>query len=205
MGYDNQNNMIYELSYNYDTTNTTWIKTDSISNIFASNSDLDSKEEYTWNSMTNLWEADAKYIYTYDNNFAFADLVLPIQEFEEEDKTLFNHMLKTMEESSMINGQWKPTLKFDLYYSDFIGNSIEEPKNNAISITPNPANDYFSINMDGNQQIIMEIFDANGRILRSQQLNSSSKISIQDLEHGIYFIRVIDAHNQVYVSKLIKQ
>jgi len=205
MGYDNQNNMIYELSYNYDTTNTTWIKSDSTSNIFASNSDLSSKKEYTWNSTTNLWEADAKYNYTYDNNFAFADLVLPKQEFDEEDMIFFNHMLKIMEEFESINGQWKPTLKYNLYYSDFIGNSIEEPKNSSISITPNPANDYFSINMDGNQQINVEIYDANGRKLKTQQLNSSNNISIQNLESGIYFIRITDSNNQIYTRKMIKE
>jgi hypothetical protein len=73
-----------------------------------------------------------------------------------------------------------------------------------ILIYPNPADNEVSIEL---QQIgelkEIEIFDINGKLLKRQVLNNN-KIVIEDLQNGIYFIKIFSNDN-IIVKKLVVQ
>jgi len=62
---------------------------------------------------------------------------------------------------------------------------------NSINIYPNPASDVLFFNGVAENDKI-EIFDINGRLLVSAQINNSS-INIADLKAGAYFVKVISS------------
>ncbi len=66
-----------------------------------------------------------------------------------------------------------------------------------LSISPNPATTYIKINNVDNEMV--EIYNVSG-VLVKQVLNSNTIINIDDLETGLYFVKVGDM-----VSKLIKK
>jgi hypothetical protein len=205
MGYDSQNNKIYDASASYNYSTSSWEKSDSAYYTYAANANLDSSYEYSWDGVSGTWELDSKYEMTYDNNYALSNLVLPLTMFDDDDMMYFNHMFTHMKGYNNNSGQWSLGFTYDLYYSDFIPNSIEQAEQNTISIVPNPAQDYFVVNMESKQLINITIYDANGRLVKTKKESSACKIDIKDFKSGIYFIQITDANKQVFSSKLIKR
>ncbi|RKX17794.1 MAG: hypothetical protein DRP35_10315 [Candidatus Zixiibacteriota bacterium] len=83
------------------------------------------------------------------------------------------------------------------------------PKNdlaNRILIYPNPAHDYIGVT-DDNLLIVngkIDILDITGKIVKqSKFLNSESIIKIEDLEPGIYFVKIFTRKGDLFVKKLI--
>jgi len=205
-GYNNQNKKVYYVEGDYNPNTSSWYFYDSTYQYFASNGDMDSTMDFTNPTPNSSWQMDLKTKMTYDNNYTFSNLVLPMTLFTEDDLELFNHMLTQINGYSYDNGQWPKDFVYNVYYSDFEGTGINlSTTRNKISISPNPANDYFRVSLDNMQMIDMHIYDASGRLLKSQKLNSSTNINIQDLERGIYFIQFIDENQNVQTHKLIKE
>jgi len=74
---------------------------------------------------------------------------------------------------------------------------------------PNPTTDYFtleySINKDEYSALKMEIFDASGRKVKIQQLNTNANtllINVSELSKGVYTISFIADGNILSVEKL---
>ncbi len=204
-GYDSQNNNVYDASAFYNVATSSWENSDSSTYFYSSNANLDSSFSFTWDNITNSWELEGNNMMTYDNNYGFSDLLLPMPIFEDDDMIYFNHMLTQITGNDYDNGQWNLSFIYDLYYSDFVPTSIGQAERNTISISPNPTQDYFIVNMDGKQLIDIAIYDTTGRLIKTQKTNSNSKINISDLKSGIYFLQLTDANKQVFSSKLIKR
>ena len=66
---------------------------------------------------------------------------------------------------------------------------------NQITVYPNPANNFLIVQIDGDFQTngLFELVDVNGKILRVNQVNSSSKSTInfdlQNLTNGLYILK----------------
>ena len=74
----------------------------------------------------------------------------------------------------------------------------------SLIVHPNPANEYFVVEMPWHVNYSLYITDLNGRrVLEKSEMNSGSKIDIETLSKGIYFL-YITADDQVYFQKLIK-
>jgi len=64
---------------------------------------------------------------------------------------------------------------------------------NTISVYPNPVNDYLNIISNTEDDTTIKIFDISGKLIKSKSSNSSRgihRIYMQDLNAGIYFVRV---------------
>lgn len=74
----------------------------------------------------------------------------------------------------------------------------------TVSIVPNPANDYFTISGDISKT---EIYSVTGQLIKSYEsiFNSDYQYNIQDLNKGIYLVKVFDAQNKSKTMKLIKK
>lgn len=74
---------------------------------------------------------------------------------------------------------------------------------NFVTLVPNPASDYFTLNTDVSQ---VQIFSITGQLVKTfkDQLQDY-QISISDLNKGIYLVKVFDNNNREKSMKLIKQ
>lgn len=74
----------------------------------------------------------------------------------------------------------------------------------TVSIVPNPANDYFTISGEISKT---EIYSVTGQLIKSYEsiFNSDYQYNIQDLNKGIYLVKVFDAQNKSKTMKLIKK
>ena len=74
---------------------------------------------------------------------------------------------------------------------------------NTVALSPNPANDYFTLNADVNQ---VDIFSITGQLVKSfKNQFENYQFSISDLNKGIYLVKVVNSDNQAKSMKLIKQ
>ena len=81
--------------------------------------------------------------------------------------------------------------------------STPQPSNFSISISPNPAHDYISIQSDYNNTI-MEIYAMYGTLLYTTTLEgSNSIIPIPTFQPGMYFVRCNNGKNWSNFTKLI--
>lgn len=117
-----------------------------------------------------------------------------------------------------IAGLAHETLHFDdveieseTYYYPFITNletgivtNIENKiVNNEIVISPNPATNYIIISALAEDISSVSIFSINGRLLMENQKNN--RLNIQQLNNGIYLVRVITNDGYVTSGKLVVQ
>jgi hypothetical protein len=75
------------------------------------------------------------------------------------------------------------------------------------TVSPNPANDFVSINSSVNTSISnVEMFDLNGRLVKSVKVDnlSSTSVNINDLSTGVYMMK-ITSENGIVSKKVIKQ
>ncbi len=89
----------------------------------------------------------------------------------------------------------------------YLGVEDVQINNAKITVLPNPAQDLVAIQMHDvvNSSYKVELFDANGKLVKSTQLNPGSTIAYFSLEtvyNGVYFIKMTDGKNQ-FMEKLI--
>ena len=78
----------------------------------------------------------------------------------------------------------------------------------SLSIYPNPTMDYLTVATNDLplKQAAIVLFDATGRLLKTQSLTSSAtKIDVNYLEQGIYYLQIINDGNIVGFRKFIKE
>jgi 1,4-alpha-glucan branching enzyme len=81
-------------------------------------------------------------------------------------------------------------------------NEIESTK--SISLSPNPASTYFTLNGDVQN---VQIYSITGQLVKSFKSNftNESQFEISDLNNGLYLVRAFDINNTEVTMKLIKQ
>src|SRR5574344_1837160 len=73
---------------------------------------------------------------------------------------------------------------------------------NDINIYPNPANDFVNIYTTNSYNSPIKIIDIQGRIIKTiNQNNIITKIDIQDLNSGIYFVKIDNKIKKLIISK----
>ena len=76
--------------------------------------------------------------------------------------------------------------------------------NNAPSfvIYPNPANDQVQIIFSGKINSI-EISDVSGKLVKRMNSNTANRYNINDLQKGIYIVKIYDENNSTFSKKLV--
>ncbi len=69
---------------------------------------------------------------------------------------------------------------------------------NRFKIYPNPATTYFNINING--EALVDIYDMTGRCVKQATVNDNSTINVEDLEKGVYFVKVADSIKKLVVK-----
>ena len=87
---------------------------------------------------------------------------------------------------------------------------IEEAKDIFLNVSayPNPTTDYLELKVENLQlsELSYKLYDISGKVYQNKEIgNSITKIEMQNLPQGIYFIKVIDTKNkEVKTFKIIK-
>lgn len=75
----------------------------------------------------------------------------------------------------------------------------------AVSITPTLVDDHFVITYDAPlTNLNLELIDVNGKLVLARQVNSGSQVSVEGLSAGMYFVRLFDMKQLVFLDKLFK-
>ncbi|MBL1232051.1 MAG: hypothetical protein CMD31_09115 [Flavobacteriales bacterium] len=82
-------------------------------------------------------------------------------------------------------------------------NLFENEQQNDITIYPNPANDYVTVQTNNQSVSIVNFYSIEGKLLQTSQLANTNKINIEKFQQGIYFLEVI-SENKKEILKLIK-
>ncbi len=86
---------------------------------------------------------------------------------------------------------------------DFIS-ALNQPKNPALSIYPNPAGDFVQINGTGITRV--EIFSLSGKLEKSLEISELKvPVEISSLSRGIYFVVISHENDKRSVLKLVKK
>ena len=87
---------------------------------------------------------------------------------------------------------------------------IEEAKDIFLNVSayPNPTTDYLELKVENLQlsELSYKLYDISGIVYQNKEIgNSITKIEMQNLPQGIYFIKVIDTKNKEFKTfKIIK-
>jgi len=222
-----QHYVVEDNGYRWDTGSGSWVQSnfksvylyDIIGNMIESN-------ELRWNDSSLVWKDDLRYLGTYDTNYVFNDLVLPMHcwvftffyssftephpYYDFDNIThLFNCMLLSSESKHWYpnDSLWNTYNEFQYYYSDHTASISENKSDFAVKIFPNPASDIVTLNIDNtnNADLTLNIYNVIGKLVRSELLKQNQKqINISDLKNGIYLVE-IKSKKWSEIKKLIIQ
>ena len=89
------------------------------------------------------------------------------------------------------------------WYLDQLHVGVKD-KETDITCYPNPTTDYLNIKISGSPNFNLNIYDLNGKLLKSEKNNTS--IQIQDLTNGLYIVEIVDLENDnKIIRKIIKE
>ncbi len=82
-----------------------------------------------------------------------------------------------------------------------------EKKTISLSAFPNPIKDQLNLSIIGftNQQYLYQMFDASGKLVKSEKISSSTtSISAQQLTPGVYLLSVLDNNSIIKTFRIVK-
>jgi len=85
-------------------------------------------------------------------------------------------------------------------------NVTEQEAIQSIAIYPNPVSQFFMITSPQINVDYVEIFSTNGQMVKSQKLDEvNNKIYVDNLETGVYYLRIYNENRLLKSDKLIKK
>lgn len=121
---------------------------------------------------------------------------LPITQTSFNDSADFvwevKHRIELKRDSNCITFDGNPIQSFSNIVSDLFG-GVSNTRISDFSIIPNPASSEVSITiLNHNEELDLIIFDVHGKKILQQKFQKKSTIDLQELQSGVYFIRIGD-------------
>lgn len=146
-----------------------------------------------------IWNNNMKSEYIYDYSFSNEDLILPKDYFK------MNNMLTTVKSSTWGIYNWSSPYSSYYYYSKHNTISIDKiPINNIIKVYPNPAQDYISFSLPGNELYTVKLYNSNGASVLETRIRGNNRIDISILTKGLYFYKISGKAEEIISGKIIK-
>lgn len=73
-------------------------------------------------------------------------------------------------------------------YSNIVLEVDELKKDHSISIYPNPTSDFITFNFDQTGEVNLRIMNIDGKMVKSQTVNSNTKVNVSNLTPGFYMV-----------------
>ncbi|WP_321368279.1 T9SS type A sorting domain-containing protein [uncultured Draconibacterium sp.] len=102
-----------------------------------------------------------------------------------------------------VSWDWTPTSRHIYFYSE-AETAVETVENEIdIRVYPNPATQNVTFDIDSDaRESWMDLYDMNGKLMLTKNLLQGKTVSVDQLNPGLYFWRVVQA-DQIYNGKLI--
>jgi len=164
--------------------------------------------EYWWEASINDWLVEEKCDYSYNNSFAFDQLLLPASQsmyFYTFDFIIFRHMLLSEVVYESDDENWLEDTRTNYYYSESNTSGVSENKLVKPEIYPNPASNYFIIDLGNSlEPASIELYDIQGKLVLSTKVISNDEVSVAELEKGVYIYKLISNRKTYGGSVIVK-
>ena len=90
---------------------------------------------------------------------------------------------------------------FETCYIDNVSVQERKQQQNWVSLYPNPASE--TVRIEGVRPAEVQVYNALGQLVKT--VRDINEISVADLSHGIYLLRITDMNGMVYTDKITKQ
>lgn len=98
------------------------------------------------------------------------------------------------------------TVFLDDFSFSYLGSAIgiSENPENPFLLFPNPANEYIQVQSELNEQVVVQLMDLTGKLIKSVTLgaNRIHQVDISDLSSGLYLVKMI-SDGKEYTQKLM--
>ncbi len=174
---------------------------------YNASNDVTEEITYLTDETTSEWVADQRSVYEY-RDVNFTEVVFPsyVNLFGiNEETNEFNKALDEINSFEMLDGNWAPTDKSVFYYSDETSTSAPEKQLAELMVYPNPASDHVFVKWDGFRQLSLEVYQVTGAKTMEVLVSPGQKISVSNLQRGIYIYKLLNDSRVVQSGKLIKK
>ncbi len=183
------------------------------------------KAEYKYDSENNMFQCvfsewakrsqgfilEAKEDCSYENQYSYNDLLLsPDLKFSRtnirvsDNEIYFNHMLNKCSYFLHDGSKYVSNDSKTFYYSPKIITKTDNQYQTDYLISPNPANHYFTVEMNNaTTPIDFILYDLNGTIKLSKKINTNEPISTDLLSKGMYLYKIHTPQNNIQSGKII--
>lgn len=185
-----ENNTITEIGY-YNDESKKFVAANKTVTCLNINGGIDTISYY--NMEGGQWVGDIRMAAEYNEVLMVDDVVAPEYYFYELGSNYVPNVFKTY---YWNDEGWFLAQSNYYYYNVFVPTNNRTMTNNNLVVYPNPVSDFLIVNANRNTKY--EIVDMQGKVVKTATYNGSF-ISINDLESGIYVLRVKDLNN--YKSK----
>ncbi|MCK5782618.1 MAG: T9SS type A sorting domain-containing protein [Flavobacteriales bacterium] len=188
--YDNYDRKIEMLE---STWNLEWVNVAKRTVSFDGAGNVESFYSFVWENESWL-NSTRRVSYTYNNDYAFSDLVLPqFSEFESYSSSVFNHLLLGYKQESWVVNSWEDYYEAKFTFVDHnLGLSVDNKL--GLKIYPNPTSSYINFEFDNiNKPTTFDLFDINSRLIISKTIENSTKVNLSNFDRGVYFYRIYNS------------
>lgn len=81
--------------------------------------------------------------------------------------------------------------------------SVDDKKIFTVKISPNPANSFVNLSLDGSQPAEIKVVDVLGNVVLSETTTASKKLDVSNFRNGIYFVTVMGEGVKPVTRKLV--
>lgn len=163
---------------------------------------------YNYDGESSEFIVYSKYDYSYDLLFGLNDLIMPSVDWFTPD---FSNQIMNKPTEYTYSGwdsdleDWIAAYKSIYYYSEDNSTNVNELGKEISKIYPNPVAENLTLSIAGNNaNATFDLFDLQGRKLLSKVVNNNERISLKNMDSGMYIYR-INVNGNKQTGKLIKE
>ena len=205
--YNISNKLIQELHYNWNTILNVWDASEKYVYVRDANGNESEVEMFSWDNTTMQFVPNNKNIFSYNMSYNVNDIIFSPFFKEEYEFTNVNMITSVLlQYYDATTSSYALDTRVTFHYSAHDITSIFENDAAAqVSVYPHPSSDQIQFGItDMNDVLQVQIYDMQGKLVLNEQINADEKISISDLQNGVYMCK-ISANEKIMTSKLIKQ
>ncbi len=192
---------------NWDESLSSWVATQLQVHYLDAEGNISELEVYLWNENLGDWEQISLQEFTYDNDYAFSDLSLPLQ-YADELRAFFNHMLLW---GVFFNwdsdlATWEQFAGIQFFYSEKVITSARETSLPEAVVSPNPVVGEVVFELpEVENRLLLQCFDLQGREVFSSEIFSGERVNLSALRPGMYVYVLSVEGEKVARGKLVRQ
>jgi hypothetical protein len=196
-----------EVFYNWDYDLKIWLNAEKKLYINeAQGSTLFEESKHLWDEKKSDWVASSKTDYISEFNYLLDDIqnwnflqvYMPAYSFNKV-------VCDKIEFAAWENDEWQVLSSNDYYFSEDTNVGIEDSKDLAISVYPNPVTNLLTITTGSISESTCTIRDLNGRVLTQTYFQNNTQIDMTGFTPGIYLIELTSDTDRIYINKIIKK